>query len=125
MLTTMLPPLNGRRTTRSRLAAVTASPYPIFYLFLLLRVGGGAKVSPAAGSGSRQLEQRFAMEPQDQTAIVGSRVTLPCRVVNKSGQLQVSRGGIVRLFFALKTLTKTPPPPSGPRTISGSERTGT
>ena len=32
--------------------------------------------------------QRFAMEPQDQTAIVGSRVTLPCRVVAKSGTLQ-------------------------------------
>lgn len=34
------------------------------------------------------LEQRFAMEPQDQTAIVGSRVTLPCRVINKTGVLQ-------------------------------------
>ena len=33
-------------------------------------------------------EQRFAMEPQNQTAIVGSRVTLPCRVINKSGVLQ-------------------------------------
>lgn len=32
--------------------------------------------------------QRFAMEPQDQTAIVGSRVTLPCRVVTKQGTLQ-------------------------------------
>lgn len=32
--------------------------------------------------------QRFAMEPQDQTAIVGSRVTLPCRVIGKQGQLQ-------------------------------------
>lgn len=32
--------------------------------------------------------QRFAMEPQDQTAVVGSRVTLPCRVVAKTGQLQ-------------------------------------
>lgn len=32
--------------------------------------------------------QRFAMEPQDQTAIVGSRVTLPCRVINKQGTLQ-------------------------------------
>lgn len=32
--------------------------------------------------------QRFAMEPQDQTAIIGSRVTLPCRVVAKSGTLQ-------------------------------------
>lgn len=34
------------------------------------------------------LEQKFAMEPQNQTAIVGSRVTLPCRVINKSGVLQ-------------------------------------
>ncbi|XP_075987704.1 irregular chiasm C-roughest protein-like isoform X1 [Anticarsia gemmatalis] len=33
-------------------------------------------------------EQRFAMEPQDQSAIVGSRVTLPCRVENKAGSLQ-------------------------------------
>lgn len=33
-------------------------------------------------------EQRFAMEPQDQTAVVGSRVTLPCRVIDKSGILQ-------------------------------------
>lgn len=28
------------------------------------------------------------MEPQDQTAVIGSRVTLPCRVIDKSGQLQ-------------------------------------
>ncbi|XP_018325250.1 irregular chiasm C-roughest protein isoform X2 [Agrilus planipennis] len=33
-------------------------------------------------------EQKFAMEPQDQTAVVGSRVTLPCRVTGKSGILQ-------------------------------------
>lgn len=33
-------------------------------------------------------DQKFAMEPQDQTAVVGSRVTLPCRVINKSGVLQ-------------------------------------
>ncbi|XP_037302096.1 synaptogenesis protein syg-1-like, partial [Manduca sexta] len=33
-------------------------------------------------------EQRFAMEPQDQSAIIGSRVTLPCRVENKVGALQ-------------------------------------
>lgn len=32
--------------------------------------------------------QIFAMEPQDQTAIVGSRVTLPCRVIGKQGTLQ-------------------------------------
>ncbi|KOB65337.1 putative nephrin [Operophtera brumata] len=33
-------------------------------------------------------EQKFAMEPQDQSAVVGSRVILPCRVEGKSGQLQ-------------------------------------
>uniref|UniRef100_W8AUB9 Irregular chiasm C-roughest protein n=2 Tax=Ceratitis capitata TaxID=7213 RepID=W8AUB9_CERCA len=32
--------------------------------------------------------QRFAMEPQDQSAVVGARVTLPCRVINKQGVLQ-------------------------------------
>jgi hypothetical protein len=42
-----------------------------------------AAVEPLEG-----VEQRFAMEPQDQTAIVGSRVTLPCRVIGKSGVLQ-------------------------------------
>ncbi|KAJ0170535.1 hypothetical protein K1T71_013906 [Dendrolimus kikuchii] len=40
------------------------------------------------GSCNGYQEQRFAMEPQDQSAIVGSRVTLPCRVENKVGTLQ-------------------------------------
>lgn len=34
------------------------------------------------------LEQSFAMEPQDQVAVVGARVILPCRVINKHGVLQ-------------------------------------
>lgn len=38
-------------------------------------------------------DQKFAMEPQDQTAVVGSRVTLPCRVINKSGLLQWTKDG--------------------------------
>lgn len=42
-------------------------------------------------NGERITGQRFAMEPQDQTAIVGSRVTLPCRVIEKQGTLQVSK----------------------------------
>lgn len=33
-------------------------------------------------------DQKFAIEPQDQTTIVGSRVTLPCRVLGKIGKLQ-------------------------------------
>lgn len=45
-------------------------------------------VSPSSPESQLAGEQRFAMEPQDQTAIVGSRVTLPCRVLDKSGQLQ-------------------------------------
>lgn len=46
------------------------------FLFLTMATGGALT------------EQKFAMEPQDQTAIVGSRVTLPCRVVGKVGKLQ-------------------------------------
>lgn len=45
-----------------------------------------ANTNNAANSGNSG--QRFAMEPQDQTAIVGSRVTLPCRVIGKNGWLQ-------------------------------------
>ncbi|KAJ0170541.1 hypothetical protein K1T71_013912 [Dendrolimus kikuchii] len=37
---------------------------------------------------SANREQKFAIEPQDQSAVVGSRVTLPCRVESKVGQLQ-------------------------------------
>lgn len=40
------------------------------------------------GNNHEKFGQRFAMEPQDQTAVVGSRVTLPCRIVAKAGQLQ-------------------------------------
>lgn len=53
------------------------------FLLLLLRIG----VAVLAASDTYR-EQKFAMEPQDQTAVVGSRVTLPCRVIGKSGILQ-------------------------------------
>jgi hypothetical protein len=42
-----------------------------------------AAVEPIVGA-----KQSFAIEPQDQTAVIGSRVTLPCRVVNKVGIVQ-------------------------------------
>ncbi|XP_058798126.1 irregular chiasm C-roughest protein-like isoform X3 [Phymastichus coffea] len=32
--------------------------------------------------------QRFAIEPSDQTAVIGSKVTLPCRVLNQKGPIQ-------------------------------------
>lgn len=41
--------------------------------------------------GASMQEQKFAIEPQDQAAIVGSRATLPCRVINKSGFVQWTR----------------------------------
>lgn len=37
------------------------------------------------------VHQHLAMEPQDQIAEIGARVTLPCRVVNKKGMLQWTR----------------------------------
>lgn len=70
-----------------------AVPFQCFYLFLLVRIAVDAAKSGAgqlSDGGGEKVPQRFAMEPQDQTAVVGSRVSLPCRVMNKSGQLQVS-----------------------------------
>ncbi|XP_017054844.1 LOW QUALITY PROTEIN: irregular chiasm C-roughest protein [Drosophila ficusphila] len=55
-------------------------------LLLLAAVVGVARSSPSPYTSYQN--QRFAMEPQDQTAVVGARVTLPCRVVNKQGTLQ-------------------------------------
>ncbi|XP_031765183.2 irregular chiasm C-roughest protein-like [Galleria mellonella] len=62
-------------------------------LFLLLRTIGlwlsfVLVLFQVFGVCSGYVEQKFAMEPQDQTAVEGSRVTLPCRVENKAGQLQ-------------------------------------
>lgn len=69
-----------------------SSSWTSSHLFLLLRIFllGVAPVACAkfhSGSQERQA-QRFAMEPQDQTAIVGSRATLPCRVIDKAGRIQ-------------------------------------
>ncbi|XP_030767335.1 irregular chiasm C-roughest protein-like [Sitophilus oryzae] len=58
-----------------------ASSYKLF--ILLLRIAFVLTLTQFVLS-----EQKFAMEPQDQTAVVGSRVTLPCRVTGKVGTLQ-------------------------------------
>lgn len=55
--------------------------------FFILLPFTTAKYHNSPNSQERQF-QRFAMEPQDQTAIVGSRVTLPCRVIDKTGLIQ-------------------------------------
>lgn len=55
---------------------------------LLVTVSSVKLANTNNGANSGNSGQRFAMEPQDQTAIVGSRVTLPCRVIGKNGWLQ-------------------------------------
>ncbi|XP_013178589.1 PREDICTED: irregular chiasm C-roughest protein-like [Papilio xuthus] len=71
---------------KSRLRVTSRCVQP---LFLLLRTKLSYLVLLTVfGVTSGFVEQKFAMEPQDQTAVVGSRVILPCRVENKVGQLQ-------------------------------------
>ncbi|XP_046400034.1 kin of IRRE-like protein 1 isoform X2 [Ischnura elegans] len=59
-------------------------------------------LSPAASA-----EQKFAMQPMDQTAVVNSKVTLPCRVIGRAGMPQWTKDD-----FALGT----------DRNLSGFER---
>lgn len=60
-----------------------------FIVFILISCHLRYSVLGVGADGSEQLkQQRFAMEPQNQTAVLGSRVTLPCRVVGKMGALQ-------------------------------------
>lgn len=58
------------------------------------------------GSG---LKQRFANQPSPQTAVIGSTVVLPCRIINKVGQLQWTRDdfglGNERELYAFKRYT--------------------
>ena len=39
-------------------------------------------------TSTEMVYQRFAIEPMDQTAVIGSKVTLPCRVLNQKGPIQ-------------------------------------
>lgn len=77
---------------------------PLLLLLLLLslpiamagRGGGSATIhqdvdgfttySPPTTTGI--VYQRFAIEPMDQTAVIGSKVTLPCRVEHQKGPIQ-------------------------------------
>lgn len=60
----------------------------LMILFQLLVTVSSVKMTNSNTGVNSGMGQRFAMEPQDQTAIVGSRVTLPCRVIGKNGWLQ-------------------------------------
>lgn len=60
----------------------------VLLLIQTLSIVGGHPKSLQNDGVADKHGQRFAMEPQDQTAIVGSRVTLPCRVIGKQGTLQ-------------------------------------
>lgn len=64
---------------------IIMTSYTHKFLLLLLRI---ATLYCLALTAYGYREQKFAMEPQDQTAVQGSRVTLPCRVIDKTGILQ-------------------------------------
>ncbi|XP_047738129.1 irregular chiasm C-roughest protein [Hyalella azteca] len=55
-------------------------------------LGPGMGGSAVQGIADNRV-QKFATEPAPQTAVVGSIVVLPCRVVNKVGQLQWTKDG--------------------------------
>ncbi|XP_066597961.1 irregular chiasm C-roughest protein-like isoform X2 [Prorops nasuta] len=46
----------------------------------------GSTLKPTTTTGI--VYQKFAIEPMDQTAVVGSKVTLPCRVLHQKGPIQ-------------------------------------
>ncbi|XP_043529519.1 irregular chiasm C-roughest protein-like isoform X3 [Frieseomelitta varia] len=93
-----------RRTTdsRTRATGVARSTPSVIWLSLLLTLGTRAtssattnmtNVSPLASTvkpitTTEVVYQRFAIEPMDQTAVIGSRVTLPCRVLDQKGPIQ-------------------------------------
>lgn len=59
-----------------------SAAFQFIFIFLIMML------LPSTMSFNTFVEQQFAMEPQDQVAVVGARVILPCRVVNKQGVLQ-------------------------------------
>lgn len=66
------------------IASISLNQHICMELFVLLLV-----ISCASPFTTHLIEQQqFAMEPQDQVAVVGARVILPCRVLNKKGILQ-------------------------------------
>ncbi|XP_008201782.1 irregular chiasm C-roughest protein isoform X2 [Nasonia vitripennis] len=83
----------SRRRSRARLASL-----PLLLLLALLPEGRCARqptpqqdddlttYNPRATT--EMVYQRFAIEPMDQTAVIGSKVTLPCRVLNQKGPIQ-------------------------------------
>ncbi|XP_069180504.1 irregular chiasm C-roughest protein-like [Procambarus clarkii] len=50
-------------------------------------------VGVVGGDQQRKADQAFATMPSHQTAVLGSTAVLPCRVVNRRGQLQWTRDG--------------------------------
>lgn len=54
-------------------------------------------------------QQKFLLEPQDQVAVVGSRVTLACRVINLAGSLQWTKDdfglGFERALYGFERYT--------------------
>lgn len=71
----------GVKGRSSTISLITASKMVMILISVMMTVG------------VRGADQRFALEPQDRTAIVGETIIMACRVVNKKGNLQWSRDG--------------------------------
>ncbi|XP_022238988.1 irregular chiasm C-roughest protein-like isoform X2 [Limulus polyphemus] len=52
-----------------------------------------AQVMQSLGSPLGVIQQTFAIQPADRTAIKGDKIVLPCRVLHKKGTLQWTRDG--------------------------------
>ncbi|XP_076325674.1 irregular chiasm C-roughest protein-like isoform X2 [Tachypleus tridentatus] len=63
--------------------------------FVLLQVGLLVcfQMALSVGSPADVVQQTFAIQPADRTAIIGDTIVLPCRVLHKKGSLQWTRDG--------------------------------
>ncbi|XP_068214786.1 irregular chiasm C-roughest protein-like [Palaemon carinicauda] len=94
----MMDPANDRRLTWPQITQCIATSWMLWSMALLLITG--------QTQAQKRLLQSFANEPSPQTAVVGSTVVMPCRVINKVGELQWTRDdfglGNERALYAFK-----------------------
>ena len=65
-------------------------PLNLLATWILAQMSVGLAVASASRHGRVQ-QQQFATQPSPQTAILGSTVVLPCRVLRMAGELQWTR----------------------------------
>ena len=84
-------PLSLFYHSSSRRSRLFFSPNVVLYVIILALVSLLQLRQVDALKLSSDKAQRFANQPSPQTAVIGSVVVLPCRVINKVGELQWTR----------------------------------